>query len=74
MSGPPGRTVRTAPKALAAEPHNCELHHALAHLYREVARTEPEYAELAERYARSAREVAPNLDPTRPLNYMRGRR
>ena len=65
---------RAAPKALAAEPHNWQLHHALAHLYREVARTEPEYAELAERYARSAREVAPNLDPTRPLNYMRGRR
>ena len=65
---------RAVPKALAAEPRNWQLHHALAHLYREVARTEPEYAELAERYARSAREVAPNLDPTRPLNYMRGRR
>ena len=65
---------RAGPKALAAEPHNWQLHHALAHLYREVARTEPEYAELAERYSRSAREVAPNLDPTRPLNYMRGRR
>ena len=63
---------RAAPKALAAEPHNWQLHHALAHLYREVARTEPEYAERAERHARAAREVAPNLDPTRPLNYMRG--
>lgn len=60
---------RAAPKALAAEPHNWQLHHALAHLYREVARTEPEYAALAARYARSAREVAPNLDPMRPMNY-----
>ena len=65
---------RAVPLALAAEPHNWQLHHALAHLYREVARTEPEYAGLAERYARSAREVAPNLDPTQPLNYMRRRR
>ena len=60
---------RAAPRALAAEPVNWQLHHALAHLYREVARTEPQYAALAERYARSAREVAPNLDPMRPMNY-----
>ena len=63
---------REAPKALAAEPANWQLHHALAHLYREVARTEPEYAEVAERYARSAREVAPNMDPMLPMNYATG--
>ena len=35
---------RAAPQALAAEPRNWQLHHALAHLYREVARTESGHA------------------------------
>ena len=65
---------RAAPKALAAEPENWQLHHALAHLYREVARTDPGYAAEAERYARSARAVAPNLDPRLPMNYESTRR
>ena len=62
---------RAAPKALAAEPRNWQLHHALAHLYREVAKTEPGYALLAESFHASALEVAPHLDPTLPLRYVR---
>ena len=62
---------RAAPKALAAEPHNWQLHHALAHLYREVAKTEPGYALLAESFHASALEVAPHLDPTLPMRYVR---
>ena len=58
---------RAAPKALAAEPHNWQLHHALAHLYREVTKTEPGYAVLAESFHASSLDVAPNLDPTLPL-------
>ena len=57
---------RAAPKALAAEPHNWQLHHALAHLYREVTKTEPGYAVLAETFHASSLDVAPNLDPTLP--------
>ena len=62
---------RASPKALAAEPHNWQLHHALAHLYREVAKTEPGYRVLAESFHASALEVAPNLDPTLPMRYVR---
>ena len=58
---------REAPKALAAEPHNWQLHHALAHLYREVAKTEPDHAPLAARFDASARAVAPHLDPLLPM-------
>ena len=64
---------REAPKALAAEPYNWQLHHSLAHLYREVAKTEPEYAGLAARYDASAREAAPNLDPLLPMQFRRER-
>ena len=60
---------RAAPKALAAEPHNWQLHHAIAHLYREVTKTEPGYAVLAESFHASSLDVAPNLDPTLPLGY-----
>ena len=62
---------RASPKALAAEPHNWQLHHALAHLYREVVKTEPGYAVLARSFHASALEVAPNLDPTLPMRYAR---
>ena len=60
-----------APKALVAEPYNWQLHHSLAHLYREVAKTEPGYGLLAESFHASALEVAPNLDPTLPMRYVR---
>ena len=60
---------REAPRALATEPANWQLHHALAHLYREVSNTDPAYAGLAERFHASSRAVAPNLDPTLPLRY-----
>ena len=65
---------REEPRALAAEPRNWQLHHALAHLYREVVKTEPGYAVLAARYDASAREVAPGLDPLLPLRLTRPRR
>ena len=65
------RSRRAAAKALAAEPHNWQLHHALAHLYREVAKTEPGYRALAGDFHRSSLEVAPNLDPTLPLRFVR---
>ena len=58
---------RAAPKALAAEPHNWQVHHALARLYREVTTTEPGYAVLAGRFRVSSLDVAPNLHPTLPL-------
>ena len=58
---------RAAPKALAAEPENWQLHHSLAHLYREVAKTEPGYADLAARFDASARAATPHLDPMLPM-------
>ena len=62
---------REAPLALAAEPNNWQLLHALAHLYREVAKTEPGYAGLAARFDGLARMATPNLDPTLPMQYER---
>ena len=62
-----------ASRALAAEPRNWRLHHALARLYAEAARTDPAYRPLAERYLRSSRAVAPNLDPTLPFDHAGGR-
>ena len=58
---------RAAPKALTAEPHNWQVHHALARRYAAVAKTEPGYAVLAGRLRVSSLDVAPNLDPTLPL-------
>ena len=55
------------PAALAAEPASWQLHHALAHLYGEVAKTEPEYAPDAARFDASARAATPNLDPGLPM-------
>ena len=58
-----------AARALAAEPRNWRLHHALARLYAEVGRSDPAYRPLARQYLRSSREVAPNLDPTLPFDH-----
>ena len=62
---------RAAPKALAAEPMNWQLQHALAHLYREVAQTEPGYAQRAARFDAAARAATPNLDPLLPMQFVR---
>ena len=51
---------REAAAALAAEPWNWNLQHALARLYAEVALTEPDYREKARRDLARARELAPN--------------
>lgn len=45
--------------ALATEPSNWVNHRALASLYRAVARTESEYAPLAQHHARQVRAMAP---------------
>ena len=52
-----------APLALAAEPESWVLQHALARLYREVAGSDPDYADIAESYLERSLELAPNLDP-----------
>ena len=51
---------REAAAALAAEPANWRIAHALARLYAQVARTEPEYAGKARMHLARARELAPN--------------
>ena len=51
---------REAAAALAAEPWNWNLQHALARLYAEVALTEPDYREKARMNLARARELAPN--------------
>ena len=51
---------REAAAAVAAEPANWRIAHALARLYAQVARAEPEYAGKARRHLARARELAPN--------------
>ena len=55
--------------AVAAEPANWQIHHALARMYRAAASTEPGYAGLARRHLERSLELAPNRDvfaPARP--------
>lgn len=52
-----------AAAALAAEPENWVLHHALARLYLEVAGARPGYAARAQRHLERSFVLAPNLDP-----------
>ena len=59
------------PQALAAEPHNWQIHHALAHFYGAVAKTEPGFDGVAARFHASSLAVAPNLDPSLPLRHVR---
>ena len=56
-------SAEEAKAALAAEPGNWVIHHALARLYRAVAETRPEHAETAEHHFRTSLVLAPNLDP-----------
>ena len=56
-------SAEEAKAALAAEPGSWVIHHALARLYRAVAKTRPEHAETAERHFRTSLVLAPNLDP-----------
>ena len=51
---------REAAAALGAEPVNWRIEHALARMYAEVARTDPEYGEKARMHLARARELAPN--------------
>lgn len=50
---------REGERALAAEPENWLLHHVLANLYETVARSEPEYAELATYHRQRGTAMAP---------------
>ncbi len=54
---------REAAPALAAEPENWVLHHALARLYLKVAVTYPLYAARAQDHLDRSLALAPNLDP-----------
>ena len=58
-----------AAHALADEPENWQLHHALAKLYAAVAETDPTYREQAAHWHRRAREVAPHQDPLMPAKF-----
>ena len=51
---------REAAAAIAAEPWNWRIEAKLAHLYAEVARTDPEYGEKARSHLARARELAPH--------------
>lgn len=55
------------PRAAATEPENWRVQHALARLYRTVARTDPEYAGRAEQHFQRSLELAPHKDPMLPL-------
>ena len=55
-------------RAVAAEPENWMVAHALARLYRVVALTNPEYAGQAKRHFQRALELAPHKDPMVPLD------
>ena len=50
-------------RAVEIEPENWMVQHALARLYRAVAKTEPEYAARAQRHFDRALELAPHKDP-----------
>ena len=56
-------TRREARAALAAEPANWVLHHALARLYRATAASHPGDAGDARRHFERSLELAPLLDP-----------
>ena len=58
-----GWTQEEAAAALAAEPQNWVIHHALARLYRAFATTEAGFAPRARAHLERSLELAPNLDP-----------
>ena len=60
--------------ALAAEPGNWQLLHALAKMYAAVAKTDPEYGGMARYWYERSREVAPFQDPLMPGKPGGGRR
>ena len=63
-----------AARALAAEPENWQLHHALAKMYTAVAAVHPAYRPQADRARARAREVAPFQDPLMPARWPGERR
>ena len=50
-----------APLAVAAEPSNWRVHHALARLYHEVARGDPAYRAVAARHLAQSQALAPHV-------------
>ena len=56
-----------APLAIAAEPSNWRIHHALARLYREVAKGDPTYRATAAGHLAQSQALAPNV----PVRFVR---
>lgn len=50
-----------APRAVAAEPSNWRVHHALARLYHEVANGDPAYRAVAARHLAQSQALAPHV-------------
>ena len=57
-------------RAVESEPENWLVQHALARLYRAVARTNPEYAKRARQHFDRSLEQAPHRDPLAPLDML----
>ena len=57
---------REAEVAVASEPRNWQLRHALARLYAEAAKTDPAFETEARRHLARSREITPGLDPMLP--------
>ena len=55
------------PLAIAAEPRNWRVHHALARLYHEVAEGDPAYRAVAARHLTRSQALAPNV----PVRFVR---
>lgn len=55
------------PLAIAAEPRNWRVHHALARLYHEVAKGDPAYRTVAARHLTRSQALAPNV----PVRFVR---
>ncbi|MXZ82056.1 MAG: O-antigen ligase family protein [Gammaproteobacteria bacterium] len=58
-----GWTGKEAEAALATEPENWVIHHALTRMYRAMAATHPEWTEAADRHFERSLALAPNLGP-----------
>ena len=56
-----------APLAIAAEPSNWRIHHALARLYHEVAKGDPAYRATAAHHLAQSQALAPNV----PVRFVR---